>query len=344
MLELAALYTFARVALTFFAYSFAGWVWEVAYSFAEHRRFVNRGFLYGPLLPIYGAGALLAIVVLHPFDNAGVQFLVGCASAAVLEYGTSWVMERLFHARWWDYSDKPLNLNGRICLVGILIFGTMMLAVVHLFQPALNLVIQLARPSVAIAVAGVLTCLFAVDLAFTVVRMRAFNEKLELLQARLSLFVFGAKVLVGDARSTAAEVAGGVRNRMSEAASGLADDARAGLAVVRDGVQDTREALTDARETLAESAQQARDTVTQNLAARLETLREKLDEHSFRELVDGLLHDLPAMLPRPTLFERRAGNDPYFRPTKNREAFEWFREKVLERRDAGERDDGQGER
>ena len=87
------------------------------------RRPVNRGFLNGPLCPIYGAGAVGAVVVLGQVHNPLVVFLLSMVGASILEYVTSWVMEALFHARWWDYSDYKFNLNGRICLLGAFVFG-----------------------------------------------------------------------------------------------------------------------------------------------------------------------------------------------------------------------------
>jgi len=329
MADLLSLYDAALLALWFFAYSFAGWVWEVAYSAVEHRRFVNRGFLFGPVVPIYGAGALVAIVAVGPLPNVAAQFAAACALATVIEYGTSWVMERLFNARWWDYSDKPFNLHGRICLGGILLFGVMMLAVVHVFQPALEHAAALIAPTAAVALAGVLTCVFIIDLTVTVVRMQAFAHKLELLESRLSLLALAARTLADEARATALEKTGDMRDRLGEMATGLADDARNGMAAVRSGVQDTREALADTRATLARDARQARDDAAQTVLSHLEALRAKLGDKALREIAEETLRDLPGLLPRPTWFERRTGRDPYFRPTRNNGAFEWFRDKVL---------------
>ena len=96
---------------------------------------MNRGFLNGPYCPIYGTGALLFALIDHFFDgNLVVQFLLGGLIACVLEYLTSWIMELFFHARWWDYSNRKLNINGRVCLAGFILFGLGAVAV-HFAHP-----------------------------------------------------------------------------------------------------------------------------------------------------------------------------------------------------------------
>ena len=121
--DFALVYWVARMVASFFAYSFAGWLFEVIISLFQHHRFVDRGFSFGPVCPIYGVGALLAVLFLSHLTDPLVQFVVGFFAAGVLEFSTSWVMERMFHARWWDYSNIPLNINGRICLLYSIFWG-----------------------------------------------------------------------------------------------------------------------------------------------------------------------------------------------------------------------------
>lgn len=98
-----------KLFLWFLFYSFCGWVYESILVSILERRPVNRGFLNGPLCPIYGAGAVGAVVVLGQVHNPLVVFLLSMVGASILEYVTSWVMEALFHARWWDYSDYKIQ-------------------------------------------------------------------------------------------------------------------------------------------------------------------------------------------------------------------------------------------
>lgn len=109
--------------LWFVFYSMLGWCYEVILHSVKFRLFVNRGFLFGPYCPIYGFGAVIDIIVLRGIENPFILFLSGAFLACGLEYLTSWGMEKLFHNRWWDYSDKKFNLNGRICLLGAIVFG-----------------------------------------------------------------------------------------------------------------------------------------------------------------------------------------------------------------------------
>ena len=121
---------FINLVLLFFSYSFAGWCIEVALKFRQYHRFINRGFLAGPWLPIYGSGcAFITLAVdglskLSSYESSyGSVFAVSFVLCGALEYGASWFMEKRFHARWWDYSRKPMNLHGRIWIGNLMLFG-----------------------------------------------------------------------------------------------------------------------------------------------------------------------------------------------------------------------------
>ena len=107
---MAVALTLEYLFLWFLLYAFIGWVYESVLVSVSERRWVNRGFLNGPLCPIYGCGAVLAIVLLHDFTNPIEIFLISSFGASILEYITSWGMEKLFHARWWDYSHYRFNI------------------------------------------------------------------------------------------------------------------------------------------------------------------------------------------------------------------------------------------
>ncbi len=118
------IYTFSTWLFFFYFYCFLGWVWETCYVSVLKARWVNRGFMRGPFLPIYGSGAIVVLIFTLPFrTNAGLVFVVGMVSATILEYFTGAVMERLFHVRYWDYSSQRLNLNGHICVTSSLAWG-----------------------------------------------------------------------------------------------------------------------------------------------------------------------------------------------------------------------------
>ena len=135
--------------LIFLIYSFFGWVMEVINSLIVRRRFVNRGFLIGPICPIYGTGALAITFCLGSIQNPLVIFFTSIILSAILEYATSVLMERLFHVRWWDYSNRPFNLNGRICLEALIVFGIGGTLVTLIFSPAFYHILS-SLPDVAL--------------------------------------------------------------------------------------------------------------------------------------------------------------------------------------------------
>ena len=157
--------------LLFFFYAFLGWCIEVTLKYIQYHRFINRGFLTGPLCPIYGTGAALITLVvgaLAPVDSGyGTTFALSFLLCGAVEYLTSYFMERQFHARWWDYSQKPMNLHGRIWIGNLLLFGLGGVAIMHvvnpLILPLLGGLSLLARE----VLAGFLLSVFAADFAVT---------------------------------------------------------------------------------------------------------------------------------------------------------------------------------
>ena len=127
--------------LLFFAYAFVGWCIEVTLKYFEFHRFINRGFLTGPWLPIYGTGAVLITLAtdgLAQLDKSvGTTFLVSFLLCGTVEYLTSYVMEKRFHARWWDYSRKPMNLHGRVWIGNLILFGLGGVLIAKLLNPLL---------------------------------------------------------------------------------------------------------------------------------------------------------------------------------------------------------------
>lgn len=122
--------------LLFIMYSFIGWLVEVIGSLIEKKKFVNRGFLIGPYCPIYGIGSITMILLLSRYTNDIVTLFIMCILLfSILEYSTSYIMEKLFKARWWDYSQKKFNINGRICLETMIPFGLVGVFVMYIINP-----------------------------------------------------------------------------------------------------------------------------------------------------------------------------------------------------------------
>ena len=130
--------------LLFVIYSFLGWTVEIVYTLIEEGKLVNRGFFIGPFCPIYGFGTLAILYILKGYDSHPVElFINAIVICSLLEYFTSFLMEKIFHARWWDYSNKRFNINGRICLETMIPFGLAVLLVWYLINPALLNIINL---------------------------------------------------------------------------------------------------------------------------------------------------------------------------------------------------------
>lgn len=123
----------------FFIFSVIGWSIEVTLKFIQFHRFVNRGFLVGPYCPIYGLGSVLIIFInrsLYKFEHSiGLTFLVSILICGLVEYFVSYFLEKKYHARWWDYSKKPMNLNGRIWIGNLILFGLGGLIIAQILGP-----------------------------------------------------------------------------------------------------------------------------------------------------------------------------------------------------------------
>lgn len=158
---------FVNLILIFFAFSILGWCIEVTLKYFEFHRFINRGFLTGPWLPIYGSGAVLITVGvggLAPLESGyGTTFVISFILCGVLEYMTSFVMEKRFHARWWDYSKKPMNLHGRVWIGNLVLFGLGGVLIIHLFDPLLYKLFALIPLPTREILAAVLSALIAAD-------------------------------------------------------------------------------------------------------------------------------------------------------------------------------------
>ena len=148
----------------FFIYSFLGWVWESAYVSIKSRKLVNRGFVNGPLCTIYGAGAVTIYLILRPLrENLALLYLGVVVVATALEYITGWIMETVFHTRWWDYSDKKFNLHGYISLASSLLWGVFSVLLFKLLQPFVFWITSLYPQSVGEVILTVIMILYGVD-------------------------------------------------------------------------------------------------------------------------------------------------------------------------------------
>lgn len=193
-------YNLTQWLLFFYIYSFFGWCIESSYVSIRKRKFVNRGFMRGPFLPLYGSGAVLLLFVTIPVrDSLILSFIFGAAAATVLEYITGACMEALFKVRYWDYSNNPFNLHGYVCLGTSLAWGFLtivMLRIVH--EPVEHLVLSINQ-TVQDILAAVLTVYVTADMALSfraaldiramLEKMTRVKEEMERMQGRLDAMI-----------------------------------------------------------------------------------------------------------------------------------------------------------
>lgn len=182
----------------FFMYSAIGWFVESIYCSVGNKKWINRGFLKGPICPIYGTGAVVMMICIEPFSgysekwyvNSLIVFALGMVLCDIVEFITSVVMEKLFNARWWDYSGKRFNIQGRICLTHTIYWGLSSVIFVQLAHPHIhNLISSFITDKIRNDILLVVFTIFIIDLVITVrnaLKFRAFSTKLQLYSEKLS--------------------------------------------------------------------------------------------------------------------------------------------------------------
>ena len=152
-----------KYVLLFFTYSILGWIMEVILSIIQRKKLINRGFLIGPYCPIYGIGVILITIFLAKYkEDRIITFVMSILICGTLEYFTSYFMEKIFHARWWDYSNKKMNINGRICLETLIPFGILAYGIIYFANPIILGVIELIPELITLILAIVLITIFVI--------------------------------------------------------------------------------------------------------------------------------------------------------------------------------------
>ena len=166
--------------LTFFVYGFFGWCAEVAFAACKQRKFVNRGFLNGPICPIYGVGVTMVVFCLNPLkDNLLMLYLVSIVLVTVLEGVTGFAMDKIFHNKWWDYSEMPFNIGGYVCLLFSLIWGVACVLIVDLLNPPIFRALEWLPKAAGITLIVVLGGALLADLYVTTAGIIKMNKQLE---------------------------------------------------------------------------------------------------------------------------------------------------------------------
>ena len=167
----------------FFTYGFLGWCAEVAYAAVKEKRFVNRGFLNGPICPVYGVGVSAVLLLLEPFENNLVILYVASVIIVTLIEGlTGFALDKIFHHKWWDYSGQPFNIGGYVCPIFSLVWGVACIFIVKVFQPLVYRVAEALPHALGVALIVVLSIVTFADLYVTASGILKFNKRLEMME------------------------------------------------------------------------------------------------------------------------------------------------------------------
>ncbi|MDD6492836.1 MAG: hypothetical protein PUG54_11585 [Firmicutes bacterium] len=193
-------YTIIQWLFFFYFYCFFGWVFETTFVSVKSRKFVNRGFMRGPFLPIYGSGAIMMLVVSMPFqNNIFLTYIAGCIGATALELVTGVVMEALFKVRYWDYSDQKFNYKGHICLSSTIAWGFLTILMTEFLHKGVEkIVMAIPMPVLSIATIIITVCIVsdftlsfkaALDLRDVLVGLEKAKDEMERIQKRLDVLI-----------------------------------------------------------------------------------------------------------------------------------------------------------
>lgn len=172
-----------NIFLYFIIYSFLGWVCEVIYCGIPAKKFINRGFLNGPICPVYGVGSLLVINFLLKFQNNIISlFLLGGFVTSVLEYLTGYILETLFQTKWWDYSKNKFNINGRVCLLNSTLFACLSVILMKVVHPYIRKLLSYLSPNIINILSYILFVILIIDLLITIRSLVGLQGKLKQLK------------------------------------------------------------------------------------------------------------------------------------------------------------------
>ena len=294
----------------FFIYAFLGWCTEVSYAALVSGRFVNRGFLNGPVCPIYGLGVVLVMACLEPFrDNLLLLFVCSVLLTSLLEWITGFVLEKLFHQRWWDYTNEPFNLGGYVCLRFSIAWGLACVFVSEILHPTVLLLIRLIPRPVGWVLLGVFGTAMAVDLVATVRTIAKLNRQLDQIDEMAQRI-----------RETSNEFGENLADRVLDAAE-KGSDLRENLDGWMDELAQRGEELSA---DLGEDLEQWKDSLEQRRAA----ARAQVEQHraAVRQELEERKERLQRLLEGNNLGQRRLlAAFPQMRSTRHRQALERLR-------------------
>lgn len=249
---------FYELVWIFIIYAFLGWCTEVSYAAVDRGIFVNRGFLNGPYCPIYGCGVVIVIAALTPLkENLFLLFAGSFILTSVLEYITGFLLEKVFHNKWWDYSDKPFNIKGYVCLKFSIYWGLACTFIMDIVHPIIYKGITLIPHLPGVILLSIIMVVFTVDCAITVSTILKFNKRLKVMD---------------DVAAQIHKLSDEIGENIYENVAGMmekSEEFQESHAELLDKISDTREEIKDlpgaAKEKLAETTGAAKEKLAESL-------------------------------------------------------------------------------
>lgn len=279
-------YSVFQILWFFFIYGFLGWCTEVAFQAIRQGKFVNRGFVNGPICSIYGFGVLSVLLVLEPLkDNLLILFFGSVVFTSVLEFITGWVLERLFHDKWWDYSKRPLNIKGYVCLEFSLAWGAACVFVVVVFHPLIVRLVSLIPAKAGWIVLAMFTAAWVADHIVTIIEVCKLPKRLRAIQAIEDALTavsdeIGENIIYRGAANVK-PLAEGIQANVQEKTAALAEK----TAAVAEKGAEVREALElrgdEYRQTLEQRSAERRAALEQRRAELLQKREELLGRRNY---------------------------------------------------------------
>lgn len=255
-------FDFYYVALLFFIYSFLGWCVEVAFVAITARRVENRGFLNGPVCPIYGCGMLGVLAALTPYrDNFILLFIGGFIICTAVELFGGWVLDKIFHMRWWDYTKNKFNIGGYVCLRFSIMWGLGVVAVMKLVHPPIFALVRRLPKIAGIIIISILVTIFAIDMVVTLKNLIGIRKSLGQLDK-----------VAEDLNNLGNQI----KDVVGNSAINMADRAEESLEKLDERTEESREKWANASEAAKEKFAEAVEPAREKLAEAVEPAKEKL--------------------------------------------------------------------
>lgn len=265
-----------EILLNFFIYGFFGWCTEVAFAAVKERKFVNRGFLNGPICPIYGIGVTVVVSLLMPYkDQILVLYLWSVLLVTVLEGVTGYLLEKLFHHRWWDYTGMPLNIGGHVCLLFSVIWGVACVAIVHWVHPFVRWMVSFVPVWLGWTILAAFGFVLVSDLYVTVTGILKFNRRLAHMEA-----------IAQELHRISDQLGENIYKNTMEGVE-LQDRVKTRAEVIRQKAEDATEEMRQRTERATEEMRQRTERVTEEMRQRTERAVEEVRQRRERTVEEA---------------------------------------------------------